>query len=193
MKRSVPALLAMLLLALCLIPTTGCVIVRGGTQGTVVDAATGEAVEGLEVYYYLSRRSNWPGGEPFSLIKDVQVDRTNRFGDFSFAKNWQWVMPFVHKVEEERVIINMSLRSDVLIRSFANAEDTKYWLMPMYLSYPNTQYQGVIIDLHKAQPSERILTGAQVTGAASGKYVRMQANQQQLSQVKIPRQDGMGQ
>ncbi len=173
--------------------SSGCVVARGGATGTVVDAETSQPIQGIETYYYVKRTSHWFGQEPYSRIVDAQVDRTNCFGDFSTARNWFWLMPFVHDLDEERIILNLRMRPDLQYRTFADGDYTEYWLKPAYLELLNPRYEGAVIDIHKAQPDERQLSGARVVSSAPGKYTRYAANQHQLSQIRLPaRQEEMG-
>ncbi len=187
MKR----LLSISILMLLMLPLCGCIVVRGGYHGTVVDATTNQPLEGVDVYYYMTRETHW-GGETSSKIIDTQVEPTNRLGDFTFAKNWMWLMPFVQDIGEERVIVNMTLRPDVMMRSFADAEMADFWTKTDYIEFQNEQYQGVIIEGHKAQGGERVHSGVREISTLPGKFIRYEANQTDLGKVKLPRSGDTG-
>jgi len=186
-----PARFLMFLLLICSL-ASGCVVVRGGANGMVVDAATGQPLEGIEVYYYARRTATWPGQEPFSKVMDTQVDRTNRYGDFSIARNWFWLMPFFHRIDEERIVLNLSMPPNLLYRTFADAEYAQYWTRPAFLELIDKRYQGAVIDLHKAQPNERQLSGTRQIGTVPGKFIRLRANQPNLGAIRIERNDEGG-
>lgn len=171
----------------------GCMTLHGGQRGKVVTESTYSAVPNLDVYLLVIKESRWLWQDSGrKSIARVDVGRTSNYGDFKFNRKPVWHWPLAQRVTEEEIIVNLSLRSDMLMRSLNDAAYVDFWSDPQYADPIDSRFLGMIITQTRqgaaASPQEK----PKVDEIVRNEFVRMSAHSANLGNLEIPRRRNVG-
>ncbi len=131
---------------------SGCVTYRGTITGVVVQKNSNEAMSHLEVYHYVRRKTDWPEKlnkyfRDSSKVLKMEAQKTTRFGDFKFNPTWCLHIPFLQSIDQERIIVNLALQPQLLVRTFNTGIHMSSWTDPAYVTNPDPKHMGVVVDI----------------------------------------------
>ena len=97
---------------------------RSIVTGQVVDAQTGEPIEGAAVFIYWGKRGSGPPGLAAETVEvEVAEDLTDATGEFSVPKYWTWFKHYQMAVYKKGYVC---WRSNKIFPSFEERRDFKF-------------------------------------------------------------------
>ncbi|MCX7015568.1 MAG: hypothetical protein NTW86_23945 [Candidatus Sumerlaeota bacterium] len=163
-----------------------CVSIRGPIDGVAGDTATGKGAPNVLVYHYVKVKTQIPFQTDSSSKLDALSSRwTDANGGFHVGRTWVWLFPFVQSVEEERLILNLQLRSDLLEKSVDDAVYAGYWGDPQFLLRPNANLVGAILGMRSSLFGRRCPFVAPTSVAPGNAFYRATTDERWLSWIPL--------
>jgi hypothetical protein len=168
--------------------SAGCVAVRGPVTGVVVDQTSDKAVSGIEVYHYVKQRTRWPWRKETTWkMAATHTRRTSGYGDFHIGRSVCWQIPFVQMIEEERVIVNLTLPGEELARTLDHAQYSGLWTDPLRVKLIDPRYLGAQIDLQEALYGQQDPFRAEPQPGANLPFYHVRTDSRDLARIPLIR------